>query len=71
VRWATARGPFRGRQHKAIIQPDGTIRFRGRVFNSPSLAARTATHRAMNGWHCQMYEAAPRRWAKLAQLRQA
>jgi len=64
IRW-----PFKGKQYKAIVQPDGTIKFRGRVFNSPSLAASAVTHRAMNGWDCWMHEAAPGRWVKLDELR--
>lgn len=64
IRW-----PFKGKTLKAIVQTDGTVRFRGRVYNSPSLAASSVTHRAMNGWFSWRYEAAPGRWALLDELR--
>ena len=51
------------------IRPDGKIRFKGKVFNSPSLAASAVTKRAMNGWWCWRYEAAPGQWERLDRLR--
>ena len=73
ARYVRQRTPIRwthkGKVHKATIRPDGTIRFRGRVFNSPSLAASAVTHRPMNGWWVWRYEAAPGSWERLNVLR--
>lgn len=60
---------YKSRTYKATVRPDGTIRFRGKEFNSPSLAASAVTHRPMNGWECWRYEAAPGKWVHLDELR--
>lgn len=60
---------LKGRLYRATVQVDGTVRFRRRTFNSPSLAASAVTHRAMNGWWVWRYEAAPGQWQKLDELR--
>lgn len=64
IRW-----PRRDATYHAIVFADGRIRFKGTMFNSPSLAARHVTKRAMNGWTCWQYEANPGKWVKLDELR--
>lgn len=61
--------PFKGVTYRAIVQANGTIRFQGKLFNSPSLAASHITHRPMGGWHAWRYEAAPGQWEPLDNLR--
>lgn len=67
------RTPIRMRYHKrlykATVLPDGTIRFRGKDFSSPSTAATAVSKRPMNGWSWWRYEAAPGEWVRLKALR--
>lgn len=60
---------FKAKTYGATVLPNGTIRFKGRVFNSPSLAASAVTHRPMNGWWCWQYETAPGTWERIDELR--
>jgi len=55
--------------YRAWIYPDGKIQFKGKLFNSPSLAASHITKRAMNGWHVWRFEASPGTWERLDVLR--
>ena len=75
ARYVSARMPirwtYRGKLHRAVIRPNGKINFKGKVFNSPSLAASAITKRAMNGWWCWRYEAAPGQWERLDRLRRS
>ncbi len=64
------RARFKGNLLKAKVRRDGRIRYDGRLFNSPSDAARVAARRrAMNGWWFWTYERAPGDWVKLRELR--
>lgn len=56
---------------RATVRPDGRIRFRGRKFTSPSVAARRIARsgHSMNGWFLWKYERAPGQWVFLDQLR--
>lgn len=62
---------YKGKFLFARVRPDGSIRFAGEVFNSPSLAGRAAVggKRAVNGWHFWSYERAPGDWVTLNELR--
>ena len=68
---ARLRGRYKDKLLTARVRPDGSIRFAGEVFNSPSLAGRAAVgvKRAVNGWHFWTYERAPGDWVKLNELR--
>ena len=63
------RWPYKGKLHKATVRRDGSIRYGGKVCNSPSLAAKAVAGRPMNGWRCWRYERAPGDWVVLDQLR--
>lgn len=64
------RARFKGNLLKAKVRRDGRIRYDGRLFNSPSDAARVAARRrAMNGWWFWTYERAPGDWVRLRELR--
>jgi hypothetical protein len=63
------RWKYKGRTYRATVRSDGSILFKGKVFNSPSLAASAVTHRAMNGWWSWRYEATPGRWVRIDELR--
>lgn len=47
----------------------GQIGLQGKIFTSPSIAARAVTKREMNGWVTWQYERAPGDWVILDELR--
>jgi hypothetical protein len=65
------RGSHKGKAFRARIRRDGVIVFAGKLFTSPSMAARHAlpTRRAVNGWYFWTYERAPGDWVRLKELR--
>ena len=64
------RARFKGRLLKATVRRDGTIRFAGKIYNSPSLAAADACKRvSCNGWSFWTYQRAPGDWVPLDALR--
>jgi len=61
---------YKGKKLTARVRRDGSIRFAGKIFTSPSLAAGTAVkRRTCNGWTFWEYERAPGDWVKLDKLR--
>jgi hypothetical protein len=60
---------FKGKLHKARVRTDGTIRYQGQVFTSPSSAAAAVTKKASDGWTAWRYERAPGDWVPLSELR--
>jgi len=64
------RAMFKGKTLMARVKRDGLIRFKGKVYRSPSLAVAAACKRATcNGWTFWKYERAPGDWVKLNELR--
>ena len=64
------RARFKGKILKATVRRDGTIRFAGKLYNSPSLAAAAACQRvSCNGWDFWTYQRAPGDWVPLDALR--
>jgi len=63
------RASLKRRKFKARVRKDGLIRFRGKLFNSPSAAGIAACRRACDGWYFWRYERAPGDWVKLNELR--
>jgi len=60
---------YKGELHKAVVIKNGTIRYKGKVYNSPSLAAQAARGLPSNGWIWWKYERAPGDWVVLDELR--
>ncbi len=60
---------YKGKLYKAMVRKDGTIFYKKKFYNSPSLAARAVTKHATNGWWVWQYERAPGDWVKLKELR--
>ena len=58
-----------GKRVIARVRLDGTIRYGGKLFTSPSLAAVAVCRRPMNGWTFWTYERAPGDWVSLNELR--
>jgi len=64
------RGRYKGAMLVARVCRDGTVRFGGKVYTSPSLAAAAARKRpTCNGWKFWQYERAPGDWVLLDELR--
>ena len=64
------RAHFKGKILKAQVRRDGTIRFAGILYNSPSLAAAAACKRpTCNGWDFWTYQRAPGDWVPIDALR--
>jgi hypothetical protein len=61
---------FKGRIVKARVRRDGKVRFAGKTYTSPSVAAALACKRkTCNGWKFWRYERAPGDWVSLDTLR--
>lgn len=60
---------YKGKLHKAVVRQNGTIRYNGEVYNSPSLAAHAVRGMPSNGWVWWKYERAPGDWVLLDNLR--
>jgi len=64
------RAKFKGNLIKASARKDGLIRYGGKPYISPSLAAAAACKRqSCNGWSFWLYERAPGDWVSLNELR--
>jgi len=59
------RARYRGRLFKARVLRDGTIRFGGRKYSSPSLAGSAVIRRSCNGWKFWHYQRAPGDWVPI------
>lgn len=47
---------YKGTEHKATVNPDGTITVNGKTFNSPSRAGKEIAGREVDGWTFWSYE---------------
>jgi hypothetical protein len=64
------RARFKGHMITARVRRDGVVRFHGKAFSSPSLAAALACgRRTCNGWTFWQFERAPGDWVPLDKLR--
>lgn len=64
------RGRIHGRNVKAIALPEGTIRYEGREYRTPSPAAAAACRRrSCNGWRFWKYLDDRGRWVEIDRLR--
>jgi hypothetical protein len=60
---------YKSKLHKATVRKDGKISYKGRIYNSPSLAGQAVIGRSCNGWTAWKYERAPGDWVRLNELR--
>jgi len=63
------RTKLKGKSIKARVRRDGSIRFNGKTYNSPSAAGYAASGRSCDGWYFWKYERGPGDWVKLHELR--
>jgi hypothetical protein len=59
----------RGKVYRATILKDGRVRYRARLFMSPSMAAKAVAGNNRNGWYWWKYQASPGDWQRLKTLR--
>ena len=60
---------YKGKKYSAKIKRSGQISFRGKLFNSPSLAAASVLKRAANGWLWWKYQRSPGEWVSIDEMR--
>lgn len=65
------RGTLKGKIFKARVRANGDIRFKGRTYNSLSVAAIAAVHRPTNGWWFWQVERGRGNWVRLNKVRKA
>jgi hypothetical protein len=63
------RGTLKGETFKATLRRDLTIRFKGKLYPSPSAAATAACRHGANGWWFWRYERSPGDWVRIDALR--
>lgn len=63
------RSKLKGKTMKARVRRDGSIRFKGKTYNSPSAAGHAAAGRSCDGWYFWKFERGPGDWVKLHELR--
>jgi hypothetical protein len=59
----------KGKFYKASVKKDGSISYKGQIYNSPSLAGKAAIGRNVNGWTAWKYQRTPGEWVLLDNLR--
>ena len=64
------RATYEGRHYWARLRRDGTIRYSGKPFRSPSAAGRAVVRGGCKGWKFQHYREGPRRWVPLRAMKQ-
>jgi hypothetical protein len=63
------RGSIKGQTIKATLRRDLTVRWKGKVYKSPSAAATAVCKRAANGWSFWRYQRSPGDWVSIDALR--
>jgi len=61
---------YKGKHYVAKVRKNGKIKFKDKLFNSPSLAAAEISKRPMNGWLWWKYQRSPGEWVFIDKLRQ-
>ena len=63
------KGTYKGKTYKAVVNKSGSIRFNGKLYNSPSMSGKAARNRTTNGWIFWHYKNSKGEWVKLDELR--
>jgi hypothetical protein len=63
------RGQYKSHQYNARLRRDGHIAFDGKLYDSPSAAARVIVGGAVNGWNFWKYRVAGKGWVTLSHLK--
>lgn len=65
------RGTLKGKTFSARVRRNGKVRFKGKLYNSLSLAAMAAVKRPTNGWWFWQVERGRGNWVRLNKIRKA
>lgn len=68
-RTVTLRVAYKGEEHKARLLPNGTIRYQGRAYDSPSGAAQAIRKKPTNGWSFWHMQDRRGEWKRLGDFR--
>jgi hypothetical protein len=60
---------YKGTTYNASVRINGTIKFDGKLYNSPSVAGCAIIQRACNGWWFWRYKNSSGEWVRLNELR--
>jgi hypothetical protein len=60
---------YKGQLVKARLRRDLTVRWKGKLYNTPSAAARAVCKRTVNGWTFWQYQRSPGDWVPIDELR--
>ena len=60
---------YKGKEYRATLQSEGTVKFNGTTYSSLSAAGRSITQRATNGRHFWRARDASKQWVRLYLLR--
>ena len=63
------RGWYKGKKFRGLLLKDGGVKYKGRIYKTPSAAAGKIIKGAANGWIFWKYERAPGYWVTLDHLR--
>jgi hypothetical protein len=63
------RGTLKGATYEARVRRNGLINFNGRIYNSPSTAAKAAIGHYVDGWYFWRFQNKDGEWVKLDSLR--
>ncbi len=63
------RTTYKGESFEAFVRKDGTINYKGVIYNSPTMAGKTVFGRNVNGWYIWRYRNRKGDWARLDELR--
>ena len=63
------RATYKGKLYKARLRRDGKVRWKGKLYGSPSGAAFAVLKRPANGWWFWLYERGPGDWVRISELR--
>ena len=63
------RADYKGHRYLATLRKDGHIAYAGKLYTSPTAAARGVTGRAVNGWLFWQYRVPVKGWVALSNLR--
>jgi hypothetical protein len=63
------RARYKGRKYVAYVRRDGTLRYDGVIYRTPSAAGCAVRNKSTNGWQFWTYERAPGDWVRLSSLK--
>lgn len=60
---------YKGEKHLASLRRDGHISYKGKLYESPSAAAKAASGRGLRGWYFWHYRNSKGQWVRLVELK--